>query len=243
MNATLARSPLRFALAASLASLVLATLAPPAAAAGKVAGESLVVFKDVAIRGVSGSKVKLAQADGSEAVVVDGASAAIDFPKPPASASGTTALSSCSFEVRARDDGAHRLRLGFGDLGVVNLTEGDDAAFILPVFPGAAWYSARIYEGGKLVTTLTGQSKTLTVDGFDSVHDGKVDAVTFALAFAQERKDAWSMSLTHGGKTIVLTPEGSSATLADSPSEISVQTTAVTGGFVLVREAIAVRAL
>ena len=67
--------------------------------------------------------------------------------------------------------------------------------------------------------------------------------MAFGLTFAQERKDAWSMSLTHGGKTIVLTPEGTSATLADSPKEISVQTTAVSGGFVLVREAIAVRAL
>lgn len=226
-----------------LATSSAAVLFCAVAAGASPSSGSEVVLKDVAFRGAAGSTVKLVKAAGTDAVAVDGATAVIGFEKIVEKAAGKAALSSCTFAVRVLDKKAHRIALGFGKLGGVSLTEGDADAWLMPTFTGAKSYGVHVFEKGKLVKSLSGQTAALTLKNFDTVHDGDVDALGFDLSFAKEQKDAWSVTLTHADTVVVLTPEGVTRTLADAPVQIGVQTTGVEDGFVLVREGITVSPL
>ena len=224
-------------------ALCATTSAAMAATAGPTKGASVVVLMDVAFRGVDGSTVTLVKDEGVNAVAVDGAKAAIDFEKIVAKAKKKAALSSCTFVMRAVDAAAHRVELSFDGLGVVDLTETDVDARVLPKFAGSKTFAVEVYRDGKLVDASTGVSKPIAIAGFDAAHDGAVDALGFDLTFGKVRKDAWSVTLTHEHTVVVLTPEGVVQSLASPPSGITVQTTAVEGGFVLVREAVTVSPL
>ena len=213
------------------------------AAAANVSGGALVIVKNVVFRGGEGSTVKLSKVEGAEAVAVDGATAVIGFEKLIELAQGKAALTSCTFSVRTIDKGAHRLTFGFGKLGVVNLTEGETDGVLLPKFASATSYSAHVYQKGKATKSFSGLTKPLTLADFDGVHAGEIESVSFELSFAKEKKDAWSVTLTHGDTTVVLTPEGAVQSIKDSPDQIMVQTTGVEGGFVLIREAVTVSKL
>jgi hypothetical protein len=218
---------------------MVSTLATGAIAAGTPAAGNLVVIKDVAFRGTGGSTVKLVKAAGADAVAVDGATAVIGFQKILEKAAGKAALSSCTFTLRAVDDKEHRYSFAFGKLATVNVTEGDGVAWLLPAFNGAKTYSVQIFDKGKLVKSLAGQTTKITLEGWPP-HAGELESLSFDLTFAKEQKDAWSVTLSHGDEVIVLTPEGVQKTLADAPAEISVQSTGVEAGFVLIRQGVTV---
>ena len=201
-----------------------------------------VVLEGVAFRGGPNTVVTTARDPSGESVAIDGADAVIDLRDVSENASSKEvakpALTSCAFVMQAVDRGAHRVRLSFGGIGVVDLTEGETDAWLLPSFAGATHYGAQVFRKGKLVTTLTGQTKTLTVADFDAVHAGQLESLEFELAYGKVSKDAWSVTLSHGDVTIVLTPEGAPKTLTDGPAEIGVQTTGVTDGFLLTRRTV-----
>lgn len=209
-------------------------------AAASPTSNNTIVLKDVAFRGASGSALKLVKAGGGDAIAVEGAEAVIGLTKIIEKAAGKAAMTSCRFAVQAVDAKAHRFAFTLGKLGTINLTEGDGDAWLLPNLGGATSFGVQVFEKGKLVRTLAGQTKTLTLPDF-ATHKGGLESLELEVSYAKVANDAWSVSLTHGTTIVVLTPEGVIETTADAPREIGVQTTSLEGGFVLIDRGVTLR--
>ena len=125
------------------------------------------------------------------------------------------------------DDHDHRIALDLGPLGWVGLTSLETDAVTLPLFRGATGFSARVYLDGILQSTVDGRTKPLVLKGFGGSDSGGLDVIEVRLDFAAVRPQQWSVRITHGRRSVVLTPEGVKSSAAGGPQKIVVQTTGV----------------
>jgi len=214
-----------------IAILATAALSCSAATAGP-AGANGVGTRNLAFYAGEQSTVR-ADVSGGKAVFVDGANAIIDVPADD--------LEACSFAFEAVDTRAHRIRFVFGGLGVVDVTETDEDGRLAVAFAGASGYGARLYEKGELVRSLAGQTKPLMIPGLSAKHDGPRESLDLELAWGKTAPNTWSISLSRGSLTVVLSPEGVDEKTTGAPPRITVQTTGLSNGFTLVPRAIAFR--
>ena len=110
----------------ALPILIAAAVLDCSGVASSAPTSNTVVVEGVAFRGGPGTLVSTASDPGGESVAFDGADAVIDLRDVSENASSKEAtkppLTSCAFVMQAVDRGAHRVRLSFGGVGVVDLT-------------------------------------------------------------------------------------------------------------------------
>jgi hypothetical protein len=97
-------------------------------------------------------------------------------------------------------------------------------ATIKPAFAGVATYSLEVMKNGKLVRSLQGQAGEFTIGDFDDGHHGVEETLGFVASYGTKRAGAWTLTLTHGAYTIVITAEGNQK-LAPGGALLSVTTT------------------